>query len=137
MPNTLSSALTSQPIFLQQGHAWDVRAAYVIGTRYKDDYQLFVSRELAPDLTALTGHIFRLREDKRSSLRFETAETYSRRHGLAAAAANQKMRVTLQKGREALIAAQADRARLRQVEELRNAQELKHMLKPRGLILGM
>jgi hypothetical protein len=42
-----------------------------------------------------------------------------------------------QKGREALIAAQAERARLRQVEELRKAQELKHTLKPKGPILGM
>jgi hypothetical protein len=38
---------------------------------------------------------------------------------------------------EALIAAQAERARVRQVEELRKAQELKHTLRPRGPSLGM
>jgi Ti-type conjugative transfer relaxase TraA len=119
-------------------YAWDMRAAYVIGTRHKEDYQLFVPRELAPDLTALTGQIVRQREDKGSSLRFETAETYNVRHGLAADAASQKMRAVLEKGREALIAAQAERARLRQVEELEKAQELRHTLRPgRGPSLGM
>jgi hypothetical protein len=112
-------------------------AAYVIGTRHKEDYQLFVPRELAPDLTALTGQIVRQREDKGSSLRFEAAETYNIRHGLAADAASAKLRAVLEKGREALVAAQAERARLCQVEELRKAQELKHTLKPRGPILGM
>ena len=43
----------------------------------------------------------------------------------------------LEKGREALIAAQAERERLRQIEELRKAQELKHTLRPRGPTLGM
>jgi len=38
---------------------------------------------------------------------------------------NQKLRATLEKGREALIAAQAERTRRRQIEELRKAQELK------------
>ena len=118
-------------------YAWDMRAAYVIGTRHKEDYQLFVPRELAPDLTALTGQIVRQREDKGSSLRFETAETYNVRHGLAADAASQKMRAALDKGREALIAAQAERTRLRQIEELRKAQEMKHTLRPRGPTLGM
>ena len=118
-------------------YAWDMRAAYVIGTRHKEDYQLFVPRELAPDLAALTGQIVRQREDKGSSLRFETAETYNVRHGLAADTANQKMRAALDKGREALIAAQAERARLRQIEELRKAQELKHTLRPRGPSMGM
>jgi hypothetical protein len=119
-------------------YAWDMRAAYVIGTRHKEDYQLFVPRELAPDLTALTGQIVRQREDKGSSLRFETAETYNVRHGLAADAASQKMRTALEKGREALIAAQAERARLRQIEELKKAQELKYTLRPgRGPSLGM
>jgi hypothetical protein len=105
----------------------------------REDYQLFVPRELAPDLTALTGQIVRQREDKGSSLRFETAETYNMRHGLAADAASQKMRAALEKGREALVAAQAERVRLRlrQAEELRKAQEVKHTLKPRGPILGM
>jgi hypothetical protein len=118
-------------------YAWDMRAAYVIGTRHKEDYQLFVPRELAPDLAALTGQIVRQREDKGASLRFETAETHNIRHGLAADAASQKMRAALDKGREALIAAQAERARLRQIEELRKAQELKHTLRPRGPSLGM
>lgn len=35
-----------------------------------------------------------------------------------------------EKVREALIVAQAERARLRQVEELRKAQELKQTLRP-------
>jgi hypothetical protein len=47
------------------------------------------------------------------------------------------MRAALDKGREALIATQAERARLRQVEELRKAKELKHTLRPRGPRLGM
>jgi Ti-type conjugative transfer relaxase TraA len=118
-------------------YAWDMRAAYVIGTRHKEDYQLFVPRELAQDLAALTGQIVRQREDKGSSLRFETAETYNMRHGLAADAASAKMRAALDKGREALIAAQAERVRLRQIEELRKAQELKHTLRPRGPSMGM
>lgn len=113
-------------------YAWDMRAAYVIGTRHKEDYQLFVPRDLAPDLMALTGQIVRQREDKRSSLRFEAAETYNMRHGLVADAASQKMRAALDKGREALIAAQTEQERLRQIEELRKAQELKHTLRPPG-----
>ncbi len=120
-------------------YAWDMRAAYVIGTRHKEDYQLFVPRELAPDLTALTGQVMRQREDKGSSLRFEAAETYDMRHRLGAELFSQKLRATLEKGREVLTAAaQAERERLRQAEELRKAQELKHMLKPgRGPRLGM
>jgi hypothetical protein len=59
------------------------------------------------------------------------------RHGLAADAASQKMRAALDKGREALIAAQAERVRVQQIEELKKAQELKHTLMPRGPILGM
>ncbi len=47
-------------------YAWDMRAAYVIGTRHKEDYQLFVPRELAPDLAALTSQVMRQREDKGS-----------------------------------------------------------------------
>jgi hypothetical protein len=47
------------------------------------------------------------------------------------------MRAALEKGREALIAAQAERERLRQIEELRKAQELKQTLRPRGPTLGM
>jgi CHASE3 domain sensor protein len=65
------------------------------------------------------------------------AETYSTRHGLAADAASQKMRAALDKGREVMIAAQAERARLQQTEELRKAQELKHTFRPRGPSLGM
>jgi hypothetical protein len=118
-------------------YAWDMRAAYVIGTRHKEDYQLFVPGALAPDLAALTGQIVRQRENKGSSLRFEAAETYNMRHGLEANVASAKMRAALEKGREALIAAQAERARLRQIEELRKAQELKHTLRPRGPSLGM
>ena len=60
------------------------------------------------------------------------------RHGLAADAASVKMRAALEKGQEVLTAAaQAERERLRQAEELRKAQELKHTLRPRGPTLGM
>ena len=118
-------------------YAWDMRAAYVIGTRHKEDYQLFVPRELAPDLTALTGQVMRQREDKGSSLRFEAAEAYDMRHRLGGELFSQKLRATLEKGREVLTAAaQAERKRLRQAEELRKAQELKHTLRPRGPSMG-
>ncbi|OYV57967.1 MAG: hypothetical protein B7Z71_11490, partial [Acidocella sp. 21-58-7] len=118
-------------------YAWDMRAAYVIGTRHKEDYQLFVPRELAPDLTALTGQVMRQREDKGSSLRFEAAEAYDMRHRLGGELFSQKLRATLEKGREVLTAAaQAERERLRQAEELRKAQELKHTLRPRGPRIG-
>jgi Ti-type conjugative transfer relaxase TraA len=114
-------------------YAWDARAAYVIGTRHREDYRLFVPRELAPDLTALTGQILRQREDKGSSLRFETAKTFDMRHGQAAATASQKMRTVLEKGREVLKAGQAERAErqrieaegLRQAEDLKKAQRLR------------
>jgi ATP-dependent exoDNAse (exonuclease V) alpha subunit len=112
-------------------YAWDARAAYVIGTRHREDYRLFVPRELAPDLTALTGQIMRQREDKGASLRFEAAQTNRAHSGLAA---DQKLRASLEKGREALIAAQAERAR--QAEEMRKAQELRSALRPRGPRLG-
>jgi ATP-dependent exoDNAse (exonuclease V) alpha subunit len=118
-------------------YAWDMRAAYVIGTRHKEDYQLFVPRELAPDLTALTGQVMRQREDKGSSLRFEAAEAYDMRHRLGGELFSQKLRATLEKGREVLTAAaQAEQERLRQAEELRKAEELKHTLRPRGPSMG-
>ena len=115
-------------------YAWDARAAYVIGTRHREDYRLFVPRELAPDLAALTGQIMRQREDKGSSLRFEAARHRRTHSGPTADAAEQKLRASLEKGREALIAAQAERAR--QAEEMRRAQELRNMLRPRGPRLG-
>jgi hypothetical protein len=115
-------------------YAWDARAAYVIGTRHREDYRLFVPRELAPDLTALTGQIMRQREDKGASLRFEAAPTRRANSGLAADAASQKLRASLEKGREALVAAQAERAR--QAEEMKKAQELRNALRPRGPRLG-
>ncbi len=125
-------------------YAWDARAAYVIGTRHREDYRLFVPRELAPDLLTLTSQILRQREDKGSSLRFEAAETYHMRHGQTADAASQKMRAVLEKGREVLTAAQAGRTRieaerLRQAEELKKkAQEPKPTLRPRrGPSMGM
>lgn len=49
-------------------------------------------------------------------------------------AADQKLSASLEKGREALIAAQAERAR--QAEEMRKAQELRNTLRPRGPRLG-
>jgi Ti-type conjugative transfer relaxase TraA len=112
-------------------YAWDMRAAYVIGTRHRQDYQLFVPRELAPDLTALTGQVMRQREDKGSSLRFEAAEAYDMRHRMGGELFSQKLRATLEKGREVLTAAaQAERERLRQ------AEDLKHTLRPRGPSMG-
>jgi hypothetical protein len=54
------------------------------------------------------------------------AETYNLRHSLAADGASTKMHGALDKGREAMLAAQAERARLRQIEELKKPQELKH-----------
>ena len=94
-------------------------------------------RELAPDLTALTGQIVRQRDDKGSSLRFEAAEAYDMRHRLGGELFSQKLRATLEKGREVLTAAaQAERARLQEAEELKKAQELKHTLKPRGPSMG-
>lgn len=109
-------------------YAWDVRAAYVIGTRHREDYRLFVPRELASDLMTLTGQIMRQREDKGASLRFEAAHTHHPQPGLAADAASQKLRTALEKGRQTLIAAQAERAR--QAEEMRKAQELRNTLRP-------
>jgi hypothetical protein len=54
---------------------------------------------------------------------------------LEADAASQKLRTALEKGREALIAAQAERAR--QAEDMRKAQEQSHTLRPgRGKGLG-
>jgi hypothetical protein len=101
-------------------------------------YQLFVPRELAPDLTALTGQVMRQREDKGSSLRFEAAKAYDMRHRLGGELFSQKLRATLEKGREVLTAAaQTEQERLRQAEELRKAQEVKHTLRPRGPSLGM
>ena len=106
--------------------AWDIRAAYVIGTRHKEDYQLFVPRELAPDLMAPTSQVMRQSDDKGSSLRFEAAEEYDMRHRLGGELFSQKLRAMLEKGREVLAAAaQAEREQLRQTEELRKAQELK------------
>lgn len=55
-------------------YAWDARAAYVISTRHRDDYQLFVPRELAPDLSALVGQIVNKREDRGASIRFNIGE---------------------------------------------------------------
>jgi Ti-type conjugative transfer relaxase TraA len=119
-------------------YAWDMRAAYVIGTRHRQDYQLFVPRELAPDLTALTSQVMRQRGDKGSSLRFEAAEAYDMRHRMGGELFSQKLRATLEKGREVLTAAaQAERERLRQAEELRKVQELKYTLRPSGPTMGM
>jgi Ti-type conjugative transfer relaxase TraA len=55
-------------------YAWDSRAAYVIGTRHRDDYQLFVPKALAPDLTTLVGQIEKQRADRGASIRFKAAE---------------------------------------------------------------
>lgn len=57
------------------------------------------------------------------------------RHGLAVDAASAKMRVAQEKGREVVTAAQAERARLRQVDELRKNQEFCHELTPAGNVI--
>ncbi len=71
-------------------YAWDARAAYVIGTRHRDDYRLFVPRDLAPDLGALAEQILRRRDDRGSSLRFATVEDYQARQQQRAAARNRE-----------------------------------------------
>jgi Ti-type conjugative transfer relaxase TraA len=110
-------------------YAWDARAAYVIGTRHRDDYQLFVPRELAPNLAALAGQIVAKRADRGSSLRFETAGPHHERREVASQSANRKFRAAIEGSREALTAAKAERERieaerLRQTEELRKTREL-------------
>ena len=93
-------------------YAWDARAAYVIGTRHRDDYRLFVPRDLAPGLEALAGQILRRRDDRGSSLRFLTAEEYQARHERLAAAARETMRA-------ALAGSRAVRAKAARKRELR------------------
>jgi Ti-type conjugative transfer relaxase TraA len=90
--------------------AWDARAAYVIGTRHRDDYRLFVPRDLAPDLDALAEQILRRRDDRGSSLRFATAEEYQARQQQAATA-SKVFRAALDNSR-AVRAAKAARKRL-------------------------
>ncbi|MCA7121286.1 MAG: hypothetical protein LGL72_18240, partial [Acidibrevibacterium sp.] len=92
--------------------AWDARAAYVIGTRHRDDYRLFVPRDLAPDLDALAEQILRPRDDRGSSLRFATAEEYqARQQQQRAATASKVFRAALDNSR-AVRAAKAARKRL-------------------------
>ncbi len=91
--------------------AWDARAAYVIGTRHRDDYRLFVPRDLAPDLDALAEQILRPRDDRGSSLRFDTAEDYQARQQQRAATASKVFRAALDNSR-AVRAAKAARKRL-------------------------
>jgi len=67
-------------------YAWDNRAAYVIGTRHREDYRLFVPKELAPDLATLAGQIEKPREDRGSSLRFAAVAREASRPGLEARA---------------------------------------------------
>ena len=81
-------------------YAWDARAAYVIGTRHRDDYRLFVSRDLVPDLEALAEQILRQRDDRGSSLRFATAGELQVRQDQLATAARATMRAALGKSRE-------------------------------------
>lgn len=107
-------------------YAWDARAAYVIGTRYREDYRLFVPRELAPDLAALTGQIVRQREDKGSSLRFEVRAAPGQRQGLDAQSANERLRQSFERGRQVLANAKV-RATL-EAERQRQVQELKRGL---------
>ena len=71
-------------------YAWDARAAYVIGTRHREDYLLFVPRDLAPNLEALAEQILRQREDRGSSLRFDTADKLQARQEQQAEATRQQ-----------------------------------------------
>ena len=96
--------------------AWDARAAYVIGTRHRDDYRLFVPRDLAPDLDALAEQILRPRDDRGSSLRFATAEDYQARQQQRAATASKVFRAALDNSR-AVRAAKAARKRLQSEEQ--------------------
>lgn len=69
---------TTQPetgVLYDNPYAWDARAAYVIGTRHRDDMRLYVARELAPDLDALVEQIERPREDRSASVRYRTRES--------------------------------------------------------------
>ena len=70
-------------------YAWDSRAAYVIGTRHREDYQLFVPKELAADLSTLVGQIEKKREDRGASIRFEAVAREQVRPGLEVPAAGQ------------------------------------------------
>jgi ATP-dependent exoDNAse (exonuclease V) alpha subunit len=109
-------------------YAWDSRASYVIGTRHRDEYQLFVPRDLAPDLATLSGQIMRQREDRGSSLRFEAVAARGPRQGLDGEDARQKLSKALDHGREVLTAAKARAAieaeRQRQVEKLNQGHRL-------------
>jgi len=67
-------------------YAWDSRAAYVIGTRHREDYRLFVPNALAPDLATLAGQIEKPREDRGASLRFAAVTRDAARPGLEARA---------------------------------------------------
>ncbi|WP_288037338.1 hypothetical protein [Acidiphilium sp.] len=95
-------------------YAWDARAAYVIGTRHRDDYRLFVSRDLVPDLEALAEQILRQRDDRGSSLRFATAGELQVRQEQLATTARATLRAALGKSREVQAAKAAREQRQRQ-----------------------
>ena len=100
-------------------YAWDARAAYVIGTRHRDDYRLFVSRDLVPDLEALAEQILRQRDDRGSSLRFATADDYQEQ---LAAKARETFGAALAKSR-AVRAAKAAREREQQRQQAAAVEE--------------
>lgn len=102
-------------------HAWDARAAYVIGTRHRDDYRLFVSRDLAPDLAALAEQILRRRDDRGSSLRFATAEDYQARQEQRATAASETFRAALATSRNVRAAKAAHERERQQAAEATRA----------------
>ena len=137
-------------------YAWDARAAYVIGTRHRDDYRLFVPRDLAPDLATLAGQIVREREDRGTSLRFELARTYQARQEMDGQIARRKFRAALdgsrkiradQTAKAVAEAAIAERERMRseaerqhQAEELKKTQRLRPEPRPErdwGPSMGM
>ena len=98
-------------------YAWDARAAYVIGTRHRDDYRLFVPRDLAPNLEALAEQILRQREDRGSSLRFAIADKLQARQEQQAEAARERLRAALEKSRKIRAEAARQQEQRRQKEQ--------------------
>jgi Ti-type conjugative transfer relaxase TraA len=52
-------------------YAFDLRAAYVTGTRHRHDMRIYVPREFAKDMDALVDQIERQREDRSASVRYK------------------------------------------------------------------
>lgn len=54
--------------------AWNERAAYVIGTRHREDFTMYVPRDLAADIDALIAEITAARPYDGASTRYRTRE---------------------------------------------------------------